>query len=364
MQADAIGLDDVVHPLNKAMVLVEALGETGVTAERALAGSGLRPEDLDNHAARMSTRQLLAICRNAVSLVDDPVFAMKAGRRVRASHLGVFGFALVSAETYREALHFVRTYRFLSAPLIERDFHQDEASGNGILTYRDYLNLDDALFRFVLEFQIGCTRTLVTDIFGESFRYIGARLAYPTDGYAAEREALLGAPIAYDSEANQLAFDGYWLDCPLPNRQKHTAATLHQMCEQMLSSLRPAQSVADRVAGLLVEQPGRFPGIEEIADRLHMTSRTLRRKLLAEGTCYAKLLASVRKELAIEYLRTTRMKTEAIAQSLGFSDVANFRQAFKKWTSMNPSEFRCRSKDTDGKGEGSIRAVLANASLQ
>ncbi len=89
------------------------------------------------------------------------------------------------------------------------------------------------------------------------------------------------------------------------------------------------------------------------ADRLHMTSRTLRRKLLAEGTCYAKLPASVRKELAIRYLRTTRMKTEAIAQSLGFSDVANFRQAFRKWTNKNPSEFRCRGNIADG-GEGRI----------
>jgi AraC-like DNA-binding protein len=95
---------------------------------------------------------------------------------------------------------------------------------------------------------------------------------------------------------------------------------------------------------MLLEQPGRFPGIEELADRLHVTSRTLRRKLQAEGTSYASILASVRKDLAIQHLRTTRMKVDEIAEALGFSDVASFRQAFRKWTGRSPSDYRGRAR--------------------
>lgn len=344
MQIHASRMDEAIYPLNKAMVLVEALQDCGVPPEQALAGSGLRQENFGDHRMRMSTRQLLAICRNAVALVDDPLFAMRAGRRVHASHLGVFGFVLVSSATYREALTCVRNYRQLSAPLIERDFHQDETTGNGVLTYRDYLNLDEALFRFVLEFQIGCTRTVVFDIFGEDFRFLSAQVSFAADAHTKEREALLGAAIEYGSPVNQLVFDGYWLDCPLPYGHTHTAATMHQMCEQMLGTLGLNDSLAPRVAAMLVEQPCRFPGIEEVAQRLNMTSRTLRRRLQAENTCYADILASVRKELAIRYLTTSHMKTETIAESLGFSDVANFRHAFRKWTNMNPSDFRKRGK--------------------
>ena len=70
-----------------------------------------------------------------------------------------------------------------------------------------------------------------------------------------------------------------------------------------------------------------------------ITSRTLRRKLEAEGTSYSELLASVR-ALAIDYLSTTTLSTEDIASTLGFSDAVGFRHAFKRWTGMTPSDVR------------------------
>ncbi|EPZ84742.1 DNA-binding helix-turn-helix protein [Burkholderia cenocepacia K56-2Valvano] len=71
-----------------------------------------------------------------------------------------------------------------------------------------------------------------------------------------------------------------------------------------------------------------------------MTSRTLRRKLEAEGTSYSELLTSVRKALAIDYLSTTTLSTEDIALTLGFSDAVGFRHAFKRWTGTTPSDVR------------------------
>lgn len=44
-----------------------------------------------------------------------------------------------------------------------------------------------------------------------------------------------------------------------------------------------------------------------------MTSRTLRRKLEAEGTSYSELLTNVRKALAVDYLATTMLSIEDVA---------------------------------------------------
>jgi AraC-like DNA-binding protein len=71
-----------------------------------------------------------------------------------------------------------------------------------------------------------------------------------------------------------------------------------------------------------------------------MYTRALRRKLEAEGTSYRELLAEVRMRLAIEYLRKTSMTSEEIASRLGYSDAANFRHAFIRWTGKSPSDFR------------------------
>ena len=77
-----------------------------------------------------------------------------------------------------------------------------------------------------------------------------------------------------------------------------------------------------------------------MAQTLALEPRTLRRKLEAQGTSYREILAEVRRTLAIEYLRKTRMTTEEIASRLGYSDSANFRHAFVRWTGKAPHEYR------------------------
>ncbi|MGB6055137.1 MAG: helix-turn-helix transcriptional regulator [Burkholderiaceae bacterium] len=92
-----------------------------------------------------------------------------------------------------------------------------------------------------------------------------------------------------------------------------------------------------------MQSPGRFPEIDAVARQLHMTGRTLRRKLQAQGVSYQSILTDVRRQLALGYLRKTRMSVEDIAAALGFSDAANFRHAFKKWTGRTPGEYRSTS---------------------
>jgi AraC-like DNA-binding protein len=76
-----------------------------------------------------------------------------------------------------------------------------------------------------------------------------------------------------------------------------------------------------------------------------MHPRALRRRLETEGTSYRDVLAEVRMRLAIEYLRRTQMTHEEIASRLGYSDAANFRHAFLRWTGKSPSEFRSIARE-------------------
>ena len=89
-----------------------------------------------------------------------------------------------------------------------------------------------------------------------------------------------------------------------------------------------------------MRKPGEFPDMEAVAAALKMTSRTLRRRLEAEGTSFLAIVDDVRCSLATEYLKTTKMSTEDVAMLVGFSDTANFRRALKRWTGKGPAELR------------------------
>ena len=343
MLTQAAGLDQVVHPMHKALALVESLAQTGRDPQPALAGTGLRLCDLSNAAARMSARQLLAICRNVMHLTDDSLFALRAGRRVHATHLGFFGFVLLCSATPREAMECMNRYRPLSTPVIGVEFREE--AERCMLRYFDSHHLPDELFRFVLDFQMGIAKSLLEDQMDPSFSIDLVRVSYPEGRDTGARENLLEAPIEFGCAQNELVWDRRWMDQPQPYANSLTATVVRETCERMLASVMADSGTAGVVMRILAERPGgRFPGLEEIAAHLHVTSRTLRRKLQAEGTSYASMLASVRKTLAIEYLRTTRMKTAEIAENLGFSVVANFRHAFRKWTDRSPSDYRGRTR--------------------
>jgi AraC-like DNA-binding protein len=80
-----------------------------------------------------------------------------------------------------------------------------------------------------------------------------------------------------------------------------------------------------------------------IAKQMYMSESTLQRRLAAEGVRYQELLDQVRHRLAIEYLQGTQLPIAEITQLLGFSNPANFRRAFKRWSAKSPSEVREKS---------------------
>jgi AraC-like DNA-binding protein len=97
-----------------------------------------------------------------------------------------------------------------------------------------------------------------------------------------------------------------------------------------------------------LDSAGGFPRAEEMAERLHLSPRTLHRRLAEAGTGYQEILDGIRSRLAVEFLERTRLSVEQIAERSGFSDVSNFRKAFKKWTGQSPAYFRERSSRPAG----------------
>jgi AraC-like DNA-binding protein len=93
---------------------------------------------------------------------------------------------------------------------------------------------------------------------------------------------------------------------------------------------------------ILIGTPGEFPKLDEIAEKLLLGTRTLRRRLQGLGTSYQKILDDVKKALAVEYLQTTNLSVQEISDLLGYSEVTNFRRAFVKWVEISPYQYRKR----------------------
>ena len=79
---------------------------------------------------------------------------------------------------------------------------------------------------------------------------------------------------------------------------------------------------------------------EALAARLHLSPRTLHRRLVTEGTSFRALREALRRELALDWLARTERPVSRIAQDLGFADNTSFYRAFAQWQGCGPRQWR------------------------
>jgi AraC-like DNA-binding protein len=108
----------------------------------------------------------------------------------------------------------------------------------------------------------------------------------------------------------------------------------------MLAATRRSAEFTTGTRRWLLATPGRFPPFEEAAAMMHMSPRTLRRRLSEEGTTYQEIVHELRRQLAETYLRGNVLTVTEIAEMLGYTDVSNFRRAFVAWTGSSPAAYR------------------------
>lgn len=333
-------VDERIHRPHKLDALIETLLGLGVGATAALAGTGLQRVDFQRPDTRVSAQQILAVCANALRLSPQADVALQAGLAARVTHFGLYGYALLSSPSAREAINMAVKYRALAAPVIGLSFAAERDLA--IWRFHDVYGLGEAspLYRFVLEWQLGTQMALHRDVMGKPLRPLAVRLPYRAPEHAARYRDLLGCVASFEAQRCELCFDGGWLDHAPAQGNPAAALMATETCERLLTELHSARGLSSKLIGLLMQTPGQFPSIETIAGRWQMSSRTLRRKLLAEGNSYQQLLDRVRCQLAVDYLRQTRLSQDDIAAALGFSEAANFRQAFRRWTGKTPGAMR------------------------
>jgi len=330
-------------PPIRVALAVQAGVEAGGQAEALLADTGLTSADLADPDKRVSSLHLLAVLRNAVRLGLGGDIGLRVGQRFHVSCYGMLGYALLCAPTMRRVFETGIRYHRLGNAMFDAEWVEIGDTSRWRLPSADRLSLPDtdiALARVVIELSLVSMLTIFRDVMGPWCLPSQVSFAAPPPPHVAALARFFGCPLAFDQPANELIYPVAWLERAPQLANPITAAEASSTCARLLDELRWQAGVTRRVVHELTRTPGRFPEIEAVAATLCMTSRTLRRKLDAEGTSYSQLLDDVRRSLAQDYLRTPMLSTDEIAAALGFGDVASFRRAFKRWTGRSPGESR------------------------
>ena len=157
-------------------------------------------------------------------------------------------------------------------------------------------------------------------------------------------------PLLRDTEihlgasCNRLMFDKAMLDLSTPKANPATAAFCVQQCEELLDKHKAQSGFAGEVRGLLLNHISDIPSLQDAAAHFHMSARTFRRRLKAQGSGYRELVDETRTGVAIELLDTANLSVESVSERLGYAETASFIHAFKRWTGTTPGKFRSAAR--------------------
>ena len=334
-----IGFGEKLHSATKLAAIVEALLNEGIPPSEALSGVQVRADELHSPATRISLNQMIAACRNAIRLTTDPQLAFRIGSSIHLSTYGMFGYAMLSGTDFRKILDFAVKYHQLATPLAQIALETKDKYAIWTITPVPHPRIDAALYQFITEMQLGIHLSLSRDVMGSSFALNKVAVTYRPAKCRALDE-LVECPLLVEQPENLFVFDAVWLERvpTLGNRTTHAA--LLTICDGLLGDIMQRGGVAGRVRQVLLEDIANCPNFESVAKLLRTPARTLRRQLRAQNTSFRELIDELRAHVAIKYLRDTNMTSEDIALALGFSDAANFRHAFRRWTKASPSMFK------------------------
>ncbi|MEU1200354.1 AraC family transcriptional regulator [Streptomyces sp. NPDC005813] len=330
---------DLPRPPTSMLEMTRLAAQHGVPAETCLAGTGVRPEQLLLPEAEVTARQELTLVGNMLdALGHPPGLGIEAGQRYHLTTYGIWGFALVSSPTLRNVIDVA--LRFVDLSFSLGNIKRREEAGNVELVL-DAPDVPPSVRRFFVERDAVGIMTIQRELFASPvpFRRVDFAFPPPADGVGLY-SGVFGVPPAFDAQETVIGLDPGLLDLPLPQANEHTAALALAQCRELLARRRARTGLAGRVRDVLVARLSDPPDADEVADLLHLGSRTLRHRLAAEDTSYRALLSEVREHMAEELLITAGLPVEQIARRLGYVEVSSFSQAFRRWKGVGPREYR------------------------
>ncbi len=294
------------------------------------------PETVDPDE-RVPIEVVHELLSGAIEITGDPDLGLKAARKLEIGDIGALEYAAGSAATVGAALEVIARYMALvnDALRVEWEMHHERV----ILRMHSAVPLP----RAAEDFELGAFAQAA------SFRQ--------SEGYNPSYEVHFMHPEPKDTSEYALSFphgrprfgqptSAFLLsrelfERPMPTADPKLHEVIRKHADVLLSELPDNASFAGRVRDLLMaELRGGNPTAPHIAQQLHISSRTLTRKLEQEGTTFKGELENLRKQLARGYVGGTDLTLSEIAFLLGFSQVAAFHRAFKRWTGKTPMEYR------------------------
>ncbi|BAO80556.1 AraC-type DNA-binding domain-containing protein [Serpentinimonas raichei] len=269
-----------------------------------------------------------------------PGFAWRLGQSVKPTTYGVNGILLLACHTLGEALD--QVLRFES---LVHDLGRSTLTWQGDTVEYVWCNgwgshpAADALVESVFSGIHACAQWLV----GKPIAGVALEFSHRQDDATAQAiSQASGARVRWGGALHRANFPAALLSLQIPQANKTLLPLLQRHADELLQARHPREGgIVAQVRQSISGRLGRGAvKLADVADDLHLSTRTLQRRLAETGMTYQALIDATRHELACHYLATSAMPIAEVGYLLGYHESAAFHHAFKQWQGQGPGQYR------------------------
>lgn len=331
-----MGIERYSISMHFAQAAVHSARLCQINEAALLQEAGISPKLLDHLHLRITPDQFSRLMRGLWRAADDEFMGLTAQR----SRNGVFAMMAkqaVRCRTLGGVYHHLSRFYNLINDSVQLTL---ESQGNQAC-FSMQLSDPDKDSRFLLrDFFLLLWHRFPSWLIGQRIPLQQVAFEFMPPEHRAEYALMFPCPARFEAPTNQLVFDASILDAPVVQTPKTLSIHLKRAPLDWFTRQAYYQAYTRRVMDYL-EQPQHLGAdIGQTARALHLTERTLRRKLVAEGTRFQTLKENMRRDLALHYLNQPNLSIAHIAQQLEFSEASAFTRAFKHWTGASPKVYR------------------------
>ncbi|MGL1958306.1 MAG: AraC family transcriptional regulator [Colwellia sp.] len=331
--------DQVLDAQQLLLSLIDLAKQRGAHPDKLLKGTKLFYDNLSKNTFTCSANTLLTVIENCCKLVNNNEISFLLGRRYFPSHLGALGQALMNCRHLADMLRICQCYQLSSFPLMNMQIKHFNANS--------YLIFDSAVGQLSNNQQIFISEFLLSTMLGTmKFRCknipdLVFHLPFAKVQHIEQYHTQLGMKLLFDQKIFMVSIASELLYIPFDDSSQHLKTMAMQQVKHIYSK-QDRNSFVQQVNSYLRHGLINHKELSQECCAAHFgySSATLKRKLASHHLNYQGIIDNIRSQEAIFQLIVCQHSNEKVAEALYFTDVSNFRKAFKRWTGMTPNSMR------------------------
>ena len=315
---------------------LQRLEELGVRAPAVLRRAGLPQAFINQARALLNTEELFALWRAVGEVSTDPSIGLLLGTETKTERFHPIGLAALSSENFGSAIDQMARYKQLTCP---EEILQEKDDEEWSIQFR-WLLADEVEPPVLIECCFAWV--LSTARVGTGTRISPVRVEFVQPrAHVRTIERHFGCPVVCGTPRNAIIFRATDANRPFVTRNAELLGILAPQFDEELKEENGDENFIEHVRIAIQQRlTGRRPTIEDIADALHIGSRTLQRRLQDDGASFQRVLEEARHQLARHYLNNSVLELNEAAYLLGYEDGNSFVRAFRTWEGVPPARWR------------------------